>query len=154
MRASKSTGPAKSNQYFRESGTEARDSVFHFLSRIGKPVGRKLDLDGGGRHLEGGVGRHRCPVPYHRLKMSLRYRTVSCMSTVQEIESAIDRLPQADLLALVDRIRGRHSEAWDRQIEADAQNGRLDALYARLAAENRSQPEIPLDEVLDDGKLP
>jgi hypothetical protein len=76
------------------------------------------------------------------------------MSTVQEIESAIDRLPQADLLALVDRIRGRHSEAWDRQIEADAQNGRLDALYARLAAENRSQPEIPLDEVLDDGKLP
>jgi hypothetical protein len=75
------------------------------------------------------------------------------MSTVQEIESAIDRLPQGEMMALVDRLRGRHAEAWDRQIEADAQNGRLDALYARLAAENRSQPEIPLDAVLDIGKL-
>jgi hypothetical protein len=75
------------------------------------------------------------------------------MSTVQEIESAIERLPQREMLALFDRLRGRHAEAWDRQIEADAQNGRLDALYARLVAENRSQPEIPLDAVLNDGKL-
>ena len=57
------------------------------------------------------------------------------------------------MLALVDRLRARHAAAWDRQIEADGQNGRLDALYARLASENRGQPEIPLDEVLDDGKL-
>ena len=77
----------------------------------------------------------------------------SGMSTAQEIEAAIDRLPQREMMALVDRLRGRHAEAWDRQIEADAQNGRLDALYARLAAENRGQPEIPLDEVLDDGRL-
>ena len=75
------------------------------------------------------------------------------MSTVQEIESAIDQLPPAELLALVDRLRGRHGQVWDRQIEADAQNGRLDALYARLEPENRGRPEIPLDEVLDDGKL-
>ena len=72
----------------------------------------------------------------------------SCMSTVQEIESAIDRLPPTELLALVDRLRGRHAEAWDGQIETDAQNGRLDALYARLEPENRGQPEIPRDEVL------
>ena len=75
------------------------------------------------------------------------------MSTVQEIESAIDRLPPTELLALVDRLRGRHGEAWDRQIEADAQNGRLDTLYVRLEQENRGQPEVPLDVVLDDGKL-
>ena len=74
------------------------------------------------------------------------------MSTVQEIESAIDRLPPAELLALVDRLRERYVEAWERQFEADAQNGKLDALYARLQSENRGQPEIPLDEVLDDGK--
>jgi hypothetical protein len=85
--------------------------------------------------------------------MNLHCRTVSFMSTVQEIESAIERLPQREKLALVDRLRGRHAELWDRQIEADAQNGRLDALYARLVVENRSQPEIPLDEVLDNGKL-
>lgn len=76
------------------------------------------------------------------------------MSTVQEIESAIDRLPPRELLALVDRLRERHADAWDRQIEADAQNGRLDALYATLERENQGQPETPLNEVVDDGKLP
>lgn len=77
----------------------------------------------------------------------------SPMSTVQEIESAIDRLPPQELLALVDRLRERHAKVWDLQIEADAQNGRLDALFARLERENTGQPEIPLHEVLDDGKL-
>jgi hypothetical protein len=76
------------------------------------------------------------------------------VSTVQEIESAIDRLPPQELLALVDRLRERHADAWDRQIEADAQNGRLEVLYARLERENEGQPEVPLNEVLDDGKLP
>jgi hypothetical protein len=76
------------------------------------------------------------------------------LSTVQEIESAIEKLPRAEFLALVDRLRARHADAWDQQIEADAQSGRLDALFARLEKENRGQPEIPLDEVLDDGKLP
>jgi hypothetical protein len=75
------------------------------------------------------------------------------MSTVQEIEAAIDKLPPGELLALVDRLREKHAEAWDRQIEADAASGKLDSLYARLEKENRGQPEIPLDEVLDDGKL-
>jgi hypothetical protein len=75
------------------------------------------------------------------------------VSTVQEIEAAIDKLPPGEFLALVDRLRERHSETWDRQIEADAQSGKLDTLYARLEKENRGQPEVPLDEVLDDGKL-
>ncbi len=75
------------------------------------------------------------------------------MSTVQEIEAAIAKLPAGEYLALFDRLREKHADAWDRQIEADAANGRLDTLYARLEKENRGQPEIPLDEVLDDGKL-
>lgn len=73
------------------------------------------------------------------------------MSTVQEIEAAIQRLPDAEVLALVDRLRERHAEAWDRQIEADATSGRLDALYARLTGEDDAK--VPLDEVLDDRKL-
>lgn len=75
------------------------------------------------------------------------------VSTVQEIEAAIDRLPPGEFLALVDRLRERHAEAWDRQMESDATSGRLDALYARLETENRGQSDIPLDEVVDDGKL-
>lgn len=50
------------------------------------------------------------------------------MSTVQEIEAAIDKLPEAAFLALVDRLRARHAEAWDRQIEDDVAAGRLDFL--------------------------
>jgi hypothetical protein len=79
---------------------------------------------------------------------------VFALNTVQEIEAAIEKLPHAEFLALVDRLRARHADAWDLQIEADAQSGKLDVLYARLEKENRGQPEIPLDEVLDDGKLP
>jgi hypothetical protein len=78
---------------------------------------------------------------------------VRCVSTVQEIEAAIEKLPPKEFLALCDRLREKHADAWDRQIEADARSGKLDALYARLEQENRGQPEIPLDEVLDDGKL-
>jgi hypothetical protein len=75
------------------------------------------------------------------------------VSTVQEIEAAIVNLPSGDFFALVEWLRERHADTWDRQIEEDAQSGRLDSLYARLAVENREQPEVSLDEVLDDGKL-
>lgn len=75
------------------------------------------------------------------------------MSTVQEIEAAIAKLPPDEFLALVDRLRERHAAVWDRQIERDVASGKLDALYARMEEENRGQPEISLDEVLDDGEL-
>lgn len=76
------------------------------------------------------------------------------MSTVQEIEAAIAKLPSREFLAMVDRLREKYSETWDRQIETDAASGKLDSLYARLDKENRGQPKISLDEVLDHGKLP
>jgi len=57
------------------------------------------------------------------------------MSTVQEIESAIEVLPRQDFLCLVDRLRGRHADAWDRQIEEDAKAGHLDALWEEARCE-------------------
>jgi hypothetical protein len=51
------------------------------------------------------------------------------MSTVQEIEVAIEGLPRQDFLDLVDRLRGRHADEWDRQIEEDALAGLLDTLW-------------------------
>ena len=73
------------------------------------------------------------------------------MSTVQEIVAAAEKLPRKQFFSLVEQLRVRHADEWDRQIRQDARSGRLDALYARLEAENRGQPEVPLDEVVDEG---
>ncbi len=70
------------------------------------------------------------------------------MSTVQEIEAAIQQLPDAEVLALVDRLRERHAEAWDRQIESDVKAGRLDFLIEEAQVELRQGETKPLDEVL------
>lgn len=75
------------------------------------------------------------------------------MSNVQEIEAAIDGLSRRELFGLVDRLRTRHADAWDLQIEEDAASGKLEALFARLEREDRGQPEVPLDEILDDRQL-
>ena len=75
------------------------------------------------------------------------------MTTIQEIEQAIARLPREQFLELVRHLRKRHADEWDRQIEEDAHNGKLQALHDRLEAENRGQPEVPLDDFLDEKKL-
>ena len=50
--------------------------------------------------------------------------------------------------------RQQDAVAWDRQIEEDAENGKLAALYdTRLMEEEGDQPKVPLDEVLDDPKF-
>ncbi len=75
------------------------------------------------------------------------------MTTVQEIEQAIAKLPRADFFELVRQLRERHADEWDRQIEEDARSGKLDALYERLQGENRNEPDVPLDDFLDEKKL-
>ena len=59
------------------------------------------------------------------------------MSTIQEIESAIEKLSDADLSEL-------KSWLWDREIEADANEGRLDELALEALAEHRSGKSRPL----------
>ena len=75
------------------------------------------------------------------------------MTKVQEIEHAIAKLPRKEFFELVRRLRERHALEWDRQIEEDAQSGRLGEVYRRLDAENQGQPEMPLDDFLDNEKL-
>lgn len=50
------------------------------------------------------------------------------MSTIQEIEDAIRRLPEDDLAALRTWFAEYDAEIWDRQFERDVAMGRLDAL--------------------------
>ena len=48
--------------------------------------------------------------------------------SVQELEIAISKLPPDQLAALGEWFDEYREEEWDRQIEADAKGGRLDAL--------------------------
>jgi hypothetical protein len=50
------------------------------------------------------------------------------MSTVQDIEEAIQELPEKDLVALRAWFAEFDAGTWDRQFEQDAAGGRLDAL--------------------------
>ncbi|HEY3762000.1 MAG TPA: hypothetical protein VGN23_09655 [Verrucomicrobiae bacterium] len=76
------------------------------------------------------------------------------MSTVKEIESAISKLSRNDLTTLESWFAEFTTDAWDRQIESDAKSGRLDAFYQKLQKENLGQPDVPLNEVLNEEKLP
>jgi len=66
------------------------------------------------------------------------------MSTVQEIEQAIEKLPREDLLQLTDWLSSRFSDAWDRQIEEDLLTGRFDALASEAIMEHRAGRSLPM----------
>jgi hypothetical protein len=70
------------------------------------------------------------------------------MSTVLEIEKAIEKLPSQELFELTHWISSRFSDAWDRQIEEDICAGRLDDLAAEALEEHRAggSQEFPMDE--------
>jgi len=76
------------------------------------------------------------------------------VSTVAEIEKAIAKLPAVEFRTLLHRLNERDAEAWDREMEEDAKSGRLDALHARMEQENAGEPEMPLDDFLDQSQLP
>ena len=76
------------------------------------------------------------------------------MTKLEEIEAAIAELPREDFYNLVRHLRARHNAEWDRQIEEDAESGKLDKLYRRLAPENAGQAEVALNDFLNDKELP
>ncbi len=72
------------------------------------------------------------------------------MTTIQEIEQAIAELPRKDFFELVRRLRERHADERDLQLEEDAKAGRLDPLWAEAEKEIAEGKVKPLDEILDD----
>lgn len=66
------------------------------------------------------------------------------MSTVQEIEQAIERLPREELFQLTDWLSTRFSDQWDRQIEEDISAGLLDSLAAEAVAEHQAGNSLPM----------
>ena len=50
------------------------------------------------------------------------------MTTLKEIETAIEKLPRNEFFELTDWVRARSGDEWDRQIEDDVRSGRLSQL--------------------------
>jgi 2-polyprenyl-6-methoxyphenol hydroxylase-like FAD-dependent oxidoreductase len=72
------------------------------------------------------------------------------MSTVVEIEQALQQLPLKDARAVADWLQEYLEARWDRQLEADAANGRLERLWQKARADIAAGKVKPLDEVLND----
>ena len=65
------------------------------------------------------------------------------MSTVAEIESAIQKLTPQEIKAVADWLQGLREEMWDEQIEADAKAGKLDKFIAKAKAGYRAGKATP-----------
>jgi hypothetical protein len=60
------------------------------------------------------------------------------MSTIDEIERAIESLPASDVARLTDRLIERRNEAWNRQMNEDAEGGKLDFLFQEADEERKA----------------
>ena len=60
------------------------------------------------------------------LALAVRWRYVSFMSTVKQIENAIRRLPPKQLAVFREWFAAFDAEQWDRQFQTDVVTGRLD----------------------------
>jgi hypothetical protein len=68
------------------------------------------------------------------------------MSTLEQIEAAIENLPRADFFRLHEWIRDRFDDEWDKQIEEDARSGRLDSVTQEALAEYRAGKGKPFPQ--------
>ena len=66
------------------------------------------------------------------------------MTTIQEIETAINKLPRNQLYELVERIRARFGDEWDRQIEEDVRDGKLEHMAREARAEYHAGRTTPI----------
>jgi hypothetical protein len=57
---------------------------------------------------------------------------------VQEIEQAVTRLSQQELVLFRRWFEAFDNQAWDKQIEADAKSGKLDAIADKALTEYRA----------------
>lgn len=60
------------------------------------------------------------------------------MTTVAEITGAVKRLPKKDLARFRKWFAEYDAAAWDRQVESDADSGKLDALIREAQRDHRA----------------
>ena len=65
-------------------------------------------------------------------------------TSVNEIETAIARLPLRDITKLLFWLAAHHAALWDKQIEYDLDTDKLDTLLAEVGAEYAAGVATPL----------
>ena len=60
------------------------------------------------------------------------------VSTIEEIEKAIERLPEAEVKSLASWFDAYREKLWDAKMESDAQGGKLDFLLEEARHERAS----------------
>lgn len=60
------------------------------------------------------------------------------MTKVQLLEEEIKRLTQEEMAQLRDWLLGRDADQWDREIERDANSGKLDKAFEQSLADHRA----------------
>jgi len=71
------------------------------------------------------------------------------MSTVAEIEKALQKLPVDDAWKVVDWLQEYLDAKWDAQIDADIAAGKLDKLADEAIKDYHAGRRKPLDEIID-----
>jgi hypothetical protein len=71
------------------------------------------------------------------------------MSTVAEIEKALQTIPLGDARKVADGLQHYLDEKWDTQTDADIDAGRLDNFAETAIEDHRAGRVKPLDEVID-----
>ena len=71
------------------------------------------------------------------------------MSTVTEIENALQALPLAEARKVAGWLQQYLDGKWDRQIDADIAAGKLDRLAEKAVEDYRAGRVKPLDEIID-----
>ena len=66
------------------------------------------------------------------------------MTKLEKIEQDIASLSASDVAKLAEWFAEFHADLWDKQIEADANTGKLDALADRALADHRAGKSTPL----------
>ena len=72
------------------------------------------------------------------------------MSTVAEIEEALQTIPLGDARRVADWLQRYLDEKWDTQLDADMDAGRLHKLADKAIEDYHAGRVKPLDEVIDE----
>lgn len=70
--------------------------------------------------------------------------------TLAEIQAAIQRLPANEGWKLLHWLEDYLNDEWDKEMERDAREGRLDRLVEEARADYKAGRCRPLDEVIDE----
>jgi hypothetical protein len=72
------------------------------------------------------------------------------MSTVVEIERALQTLPVEEARKVADWLQRYLDERWDKQIDGDIASGRLDKMWEKAKTDIAAGRVKPLDEIVND----